>query len=394
MRLPAALFLSLCLASTSAEAAVLETTVTPEMAEVGCTARLTGVIENGDLDRIRPFLDSSLVAHIDSPPPDHPLIYRNFTPSADYGPMAFFSHRLCLNSPGGSLSEAMRIVEYFRLQSTDGAEGGPAGIQTAVARGDRCESACSFVFFAGRFVRFSGNANYEGRSNHLLHPLGHLGLHAPFLPFADQRYSKAEVEQIWQIGMDATALISRQIANGNLFMSKGLFSELMTYLPDEMLVVETVGQAVKWDINVEPNKLSYAAYDLNVGQFFDSLCRNAAASAPALLELELLRRDLNLQQDDKGIVRSDPVFRDRLSGRSYRCVVASDYWQSFSRYRNGEFYADPMVRQRYTCPNHVVTLSTEVSCYDCEVEVETDCIAVFPPEMTLRDIHMDRPDGN
>lgn len=388
MRLPAVL-VALCMACSDAGAAVLETDVTPEMAEMGCTARLSGVIENGDLERIRPFLDRSLVAHIDSPSPDHPLIYRNFAPAVDYGPMAFFSHRLCLDSPGGSLTEALRIVDYIRKESADG-NGGPSGIQTAIARGDRCESACAYVFLAGRFVRFSGTAAYEGRSNQLLHPLGRLGLHAPFLRFDSDRYSRAQVQEIWKIGMDATSLISRQIANGNIFMSSDLFSEMVTYLPSEMLVLDTVGQAVRWGIEVEPNSLTYGEYPFSRGDFESAICMNAAEIAPSYVDLVPLQDSPALQRDGD-VIRSSGAFSDSLSGRRYECEFPANAWEEFQADLGYFEYYGISVRQGLSCSAPTVKLTVSGECYDCTIEVDLPCIGIYPNAAPINAIHMDPP---
>jgi hypothetical protein len=366
-------------------AAVLETEITPKMREMGCTARLSGAIETGDLDRFRPFLETPRSGNMGSDTYVEDLIFRNFAPATDFAPDGFFTHRICLDSPGGSLVEAMRIVEYIRQQSASQI-GGPSGIQTAIAQGDRCESACAYVFFAGRFVRFSGSKNYEGRSNHLLHPLGRLGLHAPFISFSEQNYAVDDVEAIWRVGMMATSLISRQIAQGNIFMSNDLFSEMVTFLPTEMLVVETVGQAVRWDINVEPNLLSNGSYGFSEEVFVDSLCRNAVSLVPDYFDMQVSGSSGGISRNADGVVHSNRVFTEKFSERSYRCAIPSGTWKQFQEDLQWRFNGEPRQRQVYTCFNSTVVFETVEDCYQCDIEIVSPCIAVFPPDLSLSEV--------
>ncbi len=365
-----------------AGAAELETEITPEMAEMGCTARLSGDIVPGDLERIRPYLETPLTQGWGHPDSDDDLLFRNFTPATDFGD-GFFTHRLCLNSRGGSLEEALRIVAYFRENGSRTI----GGIQTGIARGDRCESACAYVFFAGRFVRFSGAPGYEGRSNAILHPNGVLGLHAPFLMFDDGTYSRDDVLSIWQVGMEAASRINRQIANGNIFMSGDLFSEMITYAPSEMLRISTVGEVVRWEIEVEPSPFHTGRYDYNLGKFASALCRNAMHRTPDFVELSEVPSGLQLQLDEDETVRTQADFVDRLSGRTYSCVVSPQQW---SNLRNTvastpDDWVLRRLRWNGSC-NFGVTFEPSEGSDGRALEIELPCIAAFPPDLPLAEL--------
>ncbi|WP_417205040.1 hypothetical protein [Antarctobacter sp.] len=383
-----------CLAGP-AFAATLETDITPEMAEMGCTARLNGPIEAGDLERIQPFLETPLSPNFGAPGFDQAIVNRRFSPALDYAPDGFFTHRLCLNSPGGSLVEALRIIDFIRRQSTTTEVGGPSGIQTGIARDDICDSACAYIFLAGRFVRFAGLSHYEGWSNHVLHPLGRLGFHAPFLNFDEPSYSGDQVRDIWRIGMNATSLISRQIASGNIFMTNDLFSEMVTYLPSEMLVVETVGQAVRWKIAVEPNLLSFNSYPYSREAFFEAACLNAAARAPTFIDLTPVSERLTLREDG-AMQRSVGGFVDALSGRGYDCEIATKAWDDLQTHLSFDDYgADWLPRSEFICYTPQVSLvpsDLSFECEDCAIEVDIGCLGILPPQTPIREIHMDPPD--
>ena len=369
----------------AANAGVLETEVTPEMAEMGCTARLSGVLETGDLDRIRPFLETPLTEGWGNPGSDNAMLFRNFTPATDYGE-GFFSHRLCLNSPGGSLAEAMRIVDYFREEASHTR----GGVQTAIARGDRCEGSCAYVFFAGRFVRFSGNGYYEGRSNALLHPNGRLGLHAPTLPINDESsYSAEDVRAIWAVGMQAASELSRQIASGNIFLSGTLFSEILTRPPGEMLTIDTVAQAVQWRIEVEPSPIHAGRYDYDFEVFAESLCRNAALLTPDFVTLEPAAAGITLVQDAEENVRSQGGFVDTRSGREYSCGLEAFEWNNLQIDLQimPEDWVMRRLRWNGSCGGAVTFEPVDPdSCYDCALDIDAPCLAVFPPETRLADL--------
>lgn len=369
-----------------AGAAVLETEITSDMAEMGCTARLTGDIVPGDLERIRPYLETTLTTYDEWRQAEHSerdeVLWRNFAPATDYG-APFFTHRLCLNSRGGSLEEALRIVAYFR----ENGNRNYGGIPTAIARGDRCESACAYIFFAGRFVFRSGAPHYEMRSNAILHPNGILGLHAPFLPFDDESYSREEVVSIWQVGMEAASRINRQIANGNIFMSGDLFSEMIQFPPSQMLRVQTVGEAVRWEIEVEPSPIHDGRYEYTRDEFVAALCRNGVHLVPDFVELSEVSSGLQLQQDADQTIRSRGGFTDRMSERNYSCVVDTLQWDKMSRALTN-FRGSGVLRRTRSGGNcrFGITFEPFAGGGGRPLEIELPCIAAFPPDLPLAEL--------
>lgn len=95
-----------------------------------------------------------------------------------------FQNVLALDSPGGSLSEALKIAEIVKRYSF------PVLIPAEAV----CASACSFVFFAGY-------TEYENffHSRRFIHETGRLMVHRPSVTLDDRTFSSGEVGQILKI---------------------------------------------------------------------------------------------------------------------------------------------------------------------------------------------------
>lgn len=102
---------------------------------------------------------------------------------------------ISLNSPGGSLAEALKIAEIVRENQ----------FVTFLDKGATCESACSFIFFA----EFS---EYEGifHSRRFAHEAARLGVRRPSVPLPDRQFSADEVTQIVKLIDDVKVEAIRQ----------------------------------------------------------------------------------------------------------------------------------------------------------------------------------------
>ena len=87
-----------------------------------CPIQLTGEIVNGDFDRIKRAISSSKIAEY------HPDNVKDG------------SNSICLNSPGGSFLEGMKIAKLLFDE----------GIGTRIPAKSKCGSACALIFMAGR----------------------------------------------------------------------------------------------------------------------------------------------------------------------------------------------------------------------------------------------------
>lgn len=128
--------------------------------------RLSGPIEAGDADRLSGFFQDNRLMNCGEP---------GFCP---------YNTVLALDSPGGSLVEALKISEFVRANN----------IPTLLPAGARCESACSMIFL-------SGYTTYDGifHPRRYAHDTAKLGLHTPYLTLPPRDYSAEEVDKVQQI---------------------------------------------------------------------------------------------------------------------------------------------------------------------------------------------------
>jgi hypothetical protein len=198
-----AVMLALSLATHAGEArAANVTTVTQPHV---CTLLLDGLVQDGDVDRLK----SALAA----------------VPAGA-------AVNLCLNGQGGSFTQALHVVEWIA------SAGRP--IRTIVDRGAGCYSACALIFMAGR--------NAEGNPDRKLHVRGTLGFHAPFIKPGAADYDVAVVERAHR---EALRALSRFLEiNSKEFFPEELLINSLVKQPHEFQLVETTVQAGRWKIDL------------------------------------------------------------------------------------------------------------------------------------------------
>ena len=82
----------------------------------------------------------------------------------------------CLNSPGGKLEHALKLVEFMETLTRDRYAYG--GVTTLVKNGMDCRSSCAMIFMAGFYCH-----KYLCRPSRYLEPFATLGFHAPELDY-------------------------------------------------------------------------------------------------------------------------------------------------------------------------------------------------------------------
>lgn len=129
----------------------------------GRIVRLSGNIESGDAERLEQLFRDNGLLH---------CFAENYCP---------FSNVLSLDSPGGSLSEALSIARFVRDHQ----------LTVLLEQEASCESACAFIFFAGY-------TEYEGyfHSRRYAHVSARLGVHRPYLPLPEGVFAASDVERI------------------------------------------------------------------------------------------------------------------------------------------------------------------------------------------------------
>jgi hypothetical protein len=145
---------------------------------------------------------------------------------------------LCLNSPGGSYSEAIEVIELISrtLQQP---------IATRVKAGTECLSACALIFLAG-----NNGTSAKGQREPLRHldARGLLGFHGPYIRTGSIASDPKLAAEAFRAGLRA---IGRLLERGEetMFPSDLLVGALQKGA-DEFLYVDTVGKAGEWSINI------------------------------------------------------------------------------------------------------------------------------------------------
>lgn len=168
-----------------------------------CTWQLSGPFAEGDIDRLGPAL-------------------------GDLG-----EARLCLDSPGGPLPVTVALAEYLFAE----------GIGTAVGDGMTCAGSCGLVFMAGIFLGMDYPA-----PNRVLGLGGTLGVAFPPAEVAvDQDEVLTAVGRLLDLGRYGRGL-SPQIPASLLAM-------VMRAAPDSPILIDTIDEARRWNIQVGPNEI-------------------------------------------------------------------------------------------------------------------------------------------
>ena len=208
--------------------------------ENGCQIIIQGVIENGDFEKIRALFDQAIT----------------YDPSG--GEVGASGPLICMDSPGGSLLEAIKIATLIKDRSN-----------TYVLPNARCESACSIIFMAG---------SINGQVSRSIYSSSKLGFHAPELKLEGSNYSAESVSKAYDLAILTTA----KIVELQLMPMHAL--EMLTSTPhSSMSYIETVDDLLKSDIGLVKNFDSTSGYhsmfrelpELSAEQLVANICEHS-----------------------------------------------------------------------------------------------------------------------
>lgn len=175
--------------------------------------------------------------------------------------------RLCLNSPGGNMNEALHITEFLRSVFAD--------LQTYVADDDLCASACSLLFLSGAHT-FEGES-YETIAMRAIAPTAQLGVHAPRITGLDPNtfYYADDISQFYARAIRTSARIHRfaQITDdeGTPYLTPYLHARSIETPDFDMYYVNTVADALFSKVPV-----TGISYDVTLNtDLITTICHNA-----------------------------------------------------------------------------------------------------------------------
>ncbi len=175
--------------------------------------------------------------------------------------------RLCLDSPGGSIEEAIRIADTlvygFRIREEIepavstvpyNATVIPRAMGTAIPAGARCESACAVLFMAGGFFSNLAAQDNIREVDRVLHVEGRLGFHAPKLEVPGGRYDEATVGRAFDLAVGTIGKLSQRLL-GYRFPPR-LFNHMASTPPEQMFYIEIWSRKISGAAPVPPPRPS------------------------------------------------------------------------------------------------------------------------------------------
>lgn len=191
-----------------------------------CNASLEGEIVPGDAQKVADFVASMA-----------PLFD---TPGSSYASYVGDGLNLCISGPGGSFSEALKIVAVLSENF----------VWAIVPPGKSCLSACAVAFMGGIYADESGRSPARQ-----LTPGADLGFHAPSItlqgdtPMPPQMVEAAYKTALTDIHGVMTALLVNVGFSYEASMRPSLFATMLGTPPDKMFHVTTIDEIGRWGIS-------------------------------------------------------------------------------------------------------------------------------------------------
>ncbi|SUZ34082.1 hypothetical protein ROE7235_03864 [Roseibaca ekhonensis] len=188
-------------------------------AVMDCDATLDGQILSGDADKLRTI-----------------AIEKGWRGISNW--LTQRGKTICLNSPGGSFLEGIKIADVIV----------EFGLKTAIGSEKLCESACSIAFMAGGL--WGPEDLYF--TNRRLHPRGRLGFHAPGIVVPEGDYNSKSVAEAYEVAIQSTREILKFRRDRPDRIPEDLLIEMLGTPPSDMFYIDTVTKAVMWKIEITP----------------------------------------------------------------------------------------------------------------------------------------------
>lgn len=222
---------------------------------LNCVITISGLIQPGDAERFR-----------ESIPELGKYLNDKHNGSLLEVLHSFGQNRICLNSPGGDIDEAIRIADTlafgYRISTeieplVSGLETNvssfeiahiPMRMGTAIPSGSVCESACAIIFMAGGFFSPIGTTDNVREPDRVLHVDGKLGFHAPNLRVPNAVYTKDSVLDAFEAALRTSDKLSNRLQRYRFAPS--LFGKMISTPPSDLYYVDTVEKAASWLIQV------------------------------------------------------------------------------------------------------------------------------------------------
>ncbi len=249
---------------------------------------------------------------------------------------------LCLNSPGGSMSEGLKIFDVIWNKQ----------MRTRVVNGASCESACAIAWLGGSEQH--GTLAINALSRHI-EATATLGFHAPQLGLPDDAvYPAKDVEKAFLIALSVAEgvfqlnLLDEDAADP---LNNYLFGRILATPGSQMHRISSIGEALMSNVSVAqlpfPEKITKAD--------MINLCENAylvnrgVNSAMGGVNTYVTKQRERASEGERVKLINDEYWAVRLDGarrRQYGCKLGDQALADFIKGRSGNalwvtlFYVD------------------------------------------------------
>lgn len=151
------------------------------------------------------------------------------------------NNTVCLDSPGGNLSEGVKFARHFYKE----------GVGTVVRDGDECHSACAIMFMMG-----TAQGAEVAFVNRKLHPRGVVGFHRPYLDVpggeqVDLRLMAIAYDRAFQAALDLLSVAnSRSPWSSRPMMTSDLIQNMLSHVGNDMYLIDTIDKAARFEIEL------------------------------------------------------------------------------------------------------------------------------------------------
>jgi hypothetical protein len=148
---------------------------------------------------------------------------------------------ICLNSPGGNVSEGVKLAEFFHKN----------GIGTVIDEGAECYSMCAIMFMMG--IAQGPEVTFVNRK---LHITGKLGFHRPFLALGEESListkALAIAHDVALEDMSKIMLLANNLVpwSNSTMMRPDLIQEMLSRVGNDFFYIDTVEKAGRFEIEL------------------------------------------------------------------------------------------------------------------------------------------------
>lgn len=245
---------------------------------------------------------------------------------------------LCLDSPGGSLPEGIKM--FNEIWSSQ--------MHTRVVNGDRCESACAIAWLGGGVQEGTLAIRFATRS---IEPGGILGFHAPRLDLpVGTTYPAEDVEKAFRIALKSAEDYFRikQTTDDSVdALSDFLYARILETPGDSMFRIQSLAEALMANVEVTAVKAPETLRKANlvylcenaflVDRGVDVSLPDAAAHLQRLRDSAEAGERVSYINDEYWAVRMDH-FRRNTNLCILRDSTLGYFLESTKRYNTGDIY--------------------------------------------------------